>query len=739
MVKPEEVQLYKFGEFRLDAVRRVLLRDHQPVQLPSRALDVLLALLEQSQSVIDRDELMRLVWGDRVVEENNLNRHISTLRRVLGEGPNDHRYIVTTPGRGYSFVAQVERVATNGGRLVLGEENGDSSLAHNKSDYERMRPGPEPPAQLEPVGLTQVQVTSAPFGHAQTAGGKKNWFWATALIVALAGGGLLGFKIVTIRSKPAAVKTYRDWEMVRLTRAGGSVSPTISRDGRYVAYVNFEFGRSSVWIHQLATSTQQQLIPPEKSSYRNLLFTADGSELYFVRVENSSPLGTLYRIPVLGGSAKKLRDDIVVDNIMLSSDGGRLAFTRRNREGKSEIVIADTDGVEERVLLGRSPHFPAWSPDGKVIAFSSGNAESGGEKMGLIEVRLSDGAQREITSRKWQHVGDKSWLQDGSGLIVSARDLKTAAKQLWFVAYPSGETRPISNDIDNLGHVSLTADARMLVAEQLNLVSEIWSGPLANVAGGQKVGVWGQDGLNLMPDGRILYSAWSSSTSQEVWVMNADGAEREQLTFDSANDFGPTASPDGRHIVFVSNRTGRHEIWRMNPDGGNLLQLTHSDGANAYSISPDGRWVIYLSSGVLSKVPIDGGEPVQICKNAVGVSSVAPDGRLIAYFDQGKDFWGIAVSSFQNGAVVKRFEVRSNSLNNTSLKWTPDGKALLYSASSDGVANIWAQPLDGSPARLVTDFKADGIFRFDVSSDGKKLICARGGWKRDIVLVKNLR
>src|SRR5262245_34359843 len=159
MVKPE-VQFYNFGEFRLDAVRRVLLREDEPVQLPSRALDVLLALLEHSQSVIDRDELMRLVWGDRVVEENNLNRHISTLRRVLGEGPNDHRYIVTSPGRGYSFVAEVDRVATNGGRFVPGEENGGSPLAHNEYEYERMRLVSEPLALLEPAGPTQAPVTS---------------------------------------------------------------------------------------------------------------------------------------------------------------------------------------------------------------------------------------------------------------------------------------------------------------------------------------------------------------------------------------------------------------------------------------------------------------------------------------------------------------------------------------------------------------------------------------------------
>ncbi len=278
-----------------------------------------------------------------------------------------------------------------------------------------------------------------------------------------------------------------------------------------------------------------------------------------------------------------------------------------------------------------------------MIAFSSGNAESGGEKMGIIEVRLIDGAQREITSRKWSHVGDKSWLPDGSGLIVSARDIKTAVKQLWFVAYPSGETRPLTNDFDNFSHVSLTSDARMLVAEQFNLVSEIWSVPLANITGGRKVGVWGQDGLSLMPDGRILYSAFSSSTDLEIWVMNADGTERKQLTFDSANDILPTASPDGRNVAFVSNRTGRLEIWRMDPDGSNLHQLTHSSGANAVHISPDGKWMIYRSSGALYKVSIEGGEPVQICTNATGVSSVSPDGRLIAYFDQGRDYWGIAM------------------------------------------------------------------------------------------------
>lgn len=177
----------------------------------------------------------------------------------------------------------------------------------------------------------------------------------------------------------------------------------------------------------------------------------------------------------------------------------------------------------------------------------------------------------------------------------------------------------------------------------------------------------------------------------------------------------------------------------MNLDVSDLLRLTQTSGANPPSISPDSKWVIYLSSGSLYKVSIEGGEPVPVCGNASGVSAVSPDGKLIAYFSPGKVALGIAVSSFENGSLVKKFEMPSQLVNNSSLKWTPDGKALLYSMTSDGVSNIWMQALDDSAHKQVTDFQDDGIFRFDVSTDGKSLICSRGGWRHDIVLIKNLR
>ena len=735
MVK-SDTQLYKFGNFQVDTVKRVLTCGDNPVQLPSRAFDVLLALVDHNQYVIDKDELMRLVWGERVVEENNLTRHISTLRRALDESPNDHRYIVTVPGRGYSFVAQVERVPTRDVLSASVKQNGDATGAEAEyldlTPHNRLEPG----TQVHSSVQTDVAIKTAQIAG-PIARRRRAWVWAASLIVAVGLVGLIGARFLNSRSR-LAVNTYRDWEITRLTRAGGSGAPAISRDGKYVAYVNRESGRNSILIHQLATGTQQQLIPPDKFSYRNLLFSADGSELYFTRVEGFAPLATLYRVPVFGGAAKKLRDDIV-DVIMLSRDGADLAFAHRNSQGKNELVLANSDGVEERVLVSDSVAFPAWSPDGSTIAFSVGNAESGGETMGIREIRLSDGKQRDITTQKWHHAGDKTWLSDGSGLIVSARDLKTSVKQLWFVAYPSGEARPLSSDLDNYSHVEVTADATMLVAEQYNAVSDIWIAPLADVARSRKIGVWGSDGLCLTLDGRVIYSGLLSEATYELWVMNADGGERKQLTFDIGNDISPTITPDGRYVVFASNRSGHFEIWRMNLDGSNLIQLTETNGANPASISPDNSWVIYVSAGNLYKIPIDGGQAQLVCRGAAGISSVSPDGKLIAYFSKGKEALGIAVSSFANGSEIKRFEFKTQSLNNNSLKWTADGKALLFSQSFDGVANIWRQPLDGSPPTQVTDFKSDGIFRFDVSPDGKTLVCARGGWKHDIVLVKNLR
>jgi TolB-like protein/DNA-binding winged helix-turn-helix (wHTH) protein len=106
-------QTYEFGPFRLDVDRRLLLRAGEPLALVPKALETLLALIEHRDRVLTKDELLQRIWRDTVVEEGGLTRNISILRKALGEKPDDHQYIVTLPGRGYRFVADVRELTTH--------------------------------------------------------------------------------------------------------------------------------------------------------------------------------------------------------------------------------------------------------------------------------------------------------------------------------------------------------------------------------------------------------------------------------------------------------------------------------------------------------------------------------------------------------------------------------------------------------------------------------------------------
>jgi TolB-like protein/DNA-binding winged helix-turn-helix (wHTH) protein/Tfp pilus assembly protein PilF len=103
------MRIYEFGPFRVDALRRILVREGTQVRLPAKAFEILLILLEERGRLVEKDELMRRVWADSVVEESNLTVNMSALRKSLTENPGEHRYVVTVPGRGYQFVADVRQ------------------------------------------------------------------------------------------------------------------------------------------------------------------------------------------------------------------------------------------------------------------------------------------------------------------------------------------------------------------------------------------------------------------------------------------------------------------------------------------------------------------------------------------------------------------------------------------------------------------------------------------------------
>ena len=127
--------MFEFDSFRVDALRRLLLHDGQKVRLPSKAFEILVVLLEADGRLVEKDELMRRVWPDAVVEENNLTVNMSALRKALAESPGEHRYVATVPGHGYQFVGNVNRHAgesegTNGDRMVSDSHQTTSPFGH---------------------------------------------------------------------------------------------------------------------------------------------------------------------------------------------------------------------------------------------------------------------------------------------------------------------------------------------------------------------------------------------------------------------------------------------------------------------------------------------------------------------------------------------------------------------------------------------------------------------------------
>ena len=253
--------------------------------------------------------------------------------------------------------------------------------------------------------------------------------------------------------------------------------------------------------------------------------------------------------------------------------------------------------------------------------------------------------------------------------------------------------------------------------------------------------------ISWTPDGRILYPA-DTSGERDIWIMNADGTNPKQLTANAGKNLQPQASPDGHYIFFSSNRGpgGALNIWRMDLDGSNPIQLTHGSGEIQPDCSPDGRWVVYSQGGPDSgpdkktvwKVPFDGSEPIQLTDKPSNGAAISPDGTLIAcwYKQDAASPWKIAMIPFAGGPPIKILDATRTSI--FRLRWAPDGQAISYINTREGVSNIWSQPISDSPPKQVTKFTSEQIEGFDWSRDGT-LVCSRVHSAQDVVLISDFK
>jgi serine/threonine protein kinase/Tol biopolymer transport system component len=575
---------------------------------------------------------------------------------------------------------------------------------------------------------------------------------------------VLGVGIYQLRGHPTTPPTLSKTMKVTKVSNGGAWAPSISPDGKYVAYVaNDVAGQMAIWIKLVATGQAYELVAPAGLNYGGLVFTRDGNYLYYLTqdMNNMSEYyqGDYYRIPIGGGASRKIVSN--AGGATFSSDGKQMAFIRAVPSRQvHDLIICTDDGTNERVIATRHwpeiSWLPTWSPDGRFIAFGARNQDGDGFYNTVMSVPVDGGPEVPVTSYRWLDVGWQVWLGDGTGLMVTGHEQLTDPMQIYFVAYPRGEVTRVTNDTSSYSTLQITADARTLVAEMADVTANIWVAAGGNASGARQITTGGRDGLGGLswtPDGKIVYASVSrdhfnnvgANSNRAIWVVNSDGSNPRQLTVNGF-DMNPAVTPDGREIVFASLRNGGWGIWRSEMEGSNSVLLA-SGGTTTFPIcSPDGRWIYFrrLSSASppsIWRVPTGGGEPVQISRDYAYYPAVSPDGNWVAFFSPSEKRTRLLVIPSTGGEVVKTFNVAPETdylIFSEIVRWTSDGRYLTYIKNQGVTSNIWGQPLDGGAPRQLTNFEAERIFSFAWSADNQ-LAVARGQYNRQIVLLRDFR
>ena len=707
-------RFYEFGNFRLDPQEKILFCDEKPLALTPKVFETLEIFVEHAGHLLAKDELIQRLWQDRFVEESNLTFNIKMLRRALQDNPRAPRFIETIPRRGYRFIAEVKEnqlpVATKTSgkvtsELELPKELGAPALSGTAN------------RSYLSIAAASVLVVSALFFVA--------WFGRSRLNAATSSAPILSSPFKSERL-PGSGKTHA----------------AITPDGKYVAYTNETQGKQSIWLRQLETSENIQIVPPSETDYLGLAISHDGNSLYFVRRNNKTDANSsaVYRVMTFGGIPVKIVDQ-TEGWISVSQDDKRLSFVRCNYRDDDycSLHAIDVDGRNQETLLTRPRPIRIadnqFSPDGRSVAFAAGQSFNGGSDFRLLRFDFANRAETEIIPKKFFYIRSLEWLPGGDGLLVSAMEKLDGQTRIWQVSTTTGETRALTQDATNYCSLSLNKAADKLVATQISNSFHLYFATAKDFNNPSLI-IEART-FAFAPDGRIIYS----QDDGDIWIVSADGREQRQLTNDLSTDFSPQSSADGRYIFFASNRSGSNQVWRMNSDGSNQVQLTNREGGYPRFISSDGKW-IYFESGIhqtLWRASTAGGDESPVVEGKAFAPAISRDGKFIAYVFRASDnHLKFAVRSVADQKLLKTFAVPDRSIA-IKTAWSGDNLSFYYITTDDSQNLLWRQTLDDAAPSKIANLGGEDIEDFALSPDGATFAFVRGKWIHDAVLIEGLK
>jgi eukaryotic-like serine/threonine-protein kinase len=619
-----------------------------------------------------------------------------------------------------------------------------------------------------PTSGTAQPAHASGSSSAVVAAAKQHKFGLVAgAVAAVAVLAAAGFGVYSMLHR-AAPTPFQNFGISQVTNSSKAVVTAISADGKYLLTVMDDKGLNSLWLRNVATGSDTQIVPPS-AAIPNVVFSPDGNYVYFRKAENNINSDfSIYRTPVLGGIPRKVVND-VDSTVAFSPDGTRMAYFRANdpETGKVWLLSAKLDGSDEKTLhvepLRYLPRWLAWSPDGKKIAYPNGLPGSFGA-VSLID--LDSGQIKSLT------FGDKQitalqWSTGGDGLFVTYRqkgpDLSRV--QIGFISLSDslskgmsdGQVRPISHDTNTYSTLTLSADGKTLATVQQKTVSNLFILPGAGSAAptgtplsldGEKVG-----NFNFASDGALLTSDFARLLQTDIHGKNPTVLASDP----AAGIFG--FSPCGaQYIVFpwaFHGDTDLIGLWRLNADGSHPTQLTDgNDGGlgGTPACSGNNNWIYFFRDVQrLWRVPLDGSGKAEPIPGSVVANTfqagrgmgISPDGKTLAYMVKylylETEDGSIKIALLDLATLKNPRLLDPNPHISAGPQFTPDAKGVAYPVRENGIDNVWIQPLEGSSGHPITNFDSEQILSFHWSPDGKNLGILRGHTDSDVVLLQETK